>query len=186
MIICPNCQTENPDHVTFCRRCSTVLNTEREIRRHTALLNSNAFDNVAPAKPRIILGEDTIPTRKGLLRLEMFLEQQTITIPIQDNISLGRPDPLTNSVPDVDFTALKGYKLGVSRRHAEIHWYHDNVLNLYDLGSSNGTFLNGDRLPINTPIPIYNGDVVTLGELRMYVYYEIDDDGVVIPLRKDD
>lgn len=184
-MICPNCQTENPSNAKFCRRCSFVLQDDRP-RKHTAMLSSDVLDRLpnVPKPPRREPAEEpATETRSGLLRLELIEEAMIVTIPIMENISLGRPDPLTNSVPDIDFTQLRGYKLGVSRRHAEIHWYHDNLLHLYDLGSSNGTFLNRKRLPINTPVPIFNGDIIALGELAMYVYYEIQADGTIIPLR---
>jgi pSer/pThr/pTyr-binding forkhead associated (FHA) protein len=38
-----------------------------------------------------------------------------------------------------------------------------------DLGSSNGTYLNGKRLSPNVENVIGHGDVVTLGKLKMQV-----------------
>lgn len=122
-------------------------------------------------------------SRKGLLRLELIELGYSITIPIKDNIRLGRPDPVTAAQPDIDFTDMAGYRMGVSRHHAEIHWYHDNLLNLYDLGSSNGTHLNGERLATNKAYPLYNGDEIRLGQLGLYVYYEIQADDNFIPFR---
>jgi pSer/pThr/pTyr-binding forkhead associated (FHA) protein len=49
----------------------------------------------------------------------------------------------------------------VSRRHARFIMQDDNVM-LEDLGSTNGTFLNGER--ISTPQQLRPGDVITLGE----------------------
>ena len=50
--------------------------------------------------------------------------------------------------------------LGVSRRHAELREVGDTVT-LYDLGSSNGTHLNEQR--IQAPVELKDGDVVRLG-----------------------
>jgi hypothetical protein len=44
----------------------------------------------------------------------------------------------------------------VSRRHAMIRIAGD-VVSIEDLGSSNGTFLNGIRLPANHPVRVRNG-----------------------------
>lgn len=123
------------------------------------------------------------PIRKGVLRLELVETRQSIIVPIKEKITLGRPDPITGKDPDVDFTTLAGYRMGVSRYHAEIYWLRDNVLQVCDLGSSNGTYVNNERLQPNVPRNIYNGDEVRLGQLGLYVYYEIQEDATIIPFR---
>jgi hypothetical protein len=123
------------------------------------------------------------PTRSGVLRLELLETRQSIMIPIKEKITLGRPDPVTGKEPDVDFTTLAGYRMGVSRYHAEIHWQKDNVLQVCDLGSSNGTFVNNERLQPNVPRNVYNGDEVRLGQLGLYIYYEIQEEATIIPFR---
>lgn len=47
-----------------------------------------------------------------------------------------------------------------SRRHAEIRW-DGETSTLCDLGSTNGTFLNGRR--ITTPQTLHNGDEIAIG-----------------------
>lgn len=47
----------------------------------------------------------------------------------------------------------------ISRRHAEVRW-DGSVYVLHDLGSKNGTFLNGSR--ITEPQPLQHGDTVSL------------------------
>jgi pSer/pThr/pTyr-binding forkhead associated (FHA) protein len=47
----------------------------------------------------------------------------------------------------------------VSRRHAELGW-HEGRLVVTDLSSTNGTFLNGQRLPAELPQPVADGDTV--------------------------
>ncbi|MGB5986414.1 MAG: FHA domain-containing protein, partial [Desulfobacterales bacterium] len=48
----------------------------------------------------------------------------------------------------------------VSRRHARFLMRDDNVF-IEDLGSTNGTFLNGER--ISSPQQLRKGDVITFG-----------------------
>ncbi len=45
----------------------------------------------------------------------------------------------------------------VSRFHAQLVQAEDKIL-LEDLGSGNGSFLNGKQLPASTPSPLKNGD----------------------------
>ena len=57
--------------------------------------------------------------------------------------------------------------LGISRRHAELREVGDTVT-LYDLGSSNGTHLNEQR--IQAPVDLKDGDVVRLGAAVLKFY----------------
>ena len=70
----------------------------------------------------------------------------------------------------IDLNKFQGYTLGVSRRHAQIN-YTDAGYTIEDLNSSNGTWLNGNKLEPNQPHALRRGDHIQLGELMMFVYY---------------
>src|SRR5579871_3952149 len=53
----------------------------------------------------------------------------------------------------------------VSRRHAEIAWDGERYL-LRDLGSRNGTYLNGRR--IEAPAPLRHGDLIGIGGFTLF------------------
>jgi hypothetical protein len=53
----------------------------------------------------------------------------------------------------------------VSRRHATLQWTEGQYI-LIDNGSSNGTFVNGVRIPAQTPQPLRSGDEVQIGRTR--------------------
>ena len=55
----------------------------------------------------------------------------------------------------------------VSRRHTRLH-LDAGVYIIEDLGSTNGTFINGQRL--TTPVPLRSGDIIMLGEAATLVY----------------
>lgn len=55
----------------------------------------------------------------------------------------------------------------VSRRHCEFEVTEDGVT-LRDLGSSNGTFVNGERLE-DAPEPIAAGDIIAIGEMVFFL-----------------
>src|SRR5437899_801763 len=55
----------------------------------------------------------------------------------------------------------------ISRRHARVFYAADGRLTIEDLGSANGTFVNGER--IDAPRALILGDLVTLGQTVLQV-----------------
>ncbi len=76
---------------------------------------------------------------------------------------IGRLDGANH--PDVDLTPFKGAKKGVSRNHAEIMLAENRQVLLLDLDSTNGTWINGEKIAPREPTPIHNGDLISLGKL---------------------
>jgi adenylate cyclase len=56
----------------------------------------------------------------------------------------------------------------VSRRHAELH-VEDGGVSVRDLGSSNGTFRNGERIEDGEPVIVSPGDTITFGKVGFKV-----------------
>jgi adenylate cyclase len=56
----------------------------------------------------------------------------------------------------------------LSRRHARLR-LADGRLTIEDLGSTNGTIVDGMRLPVDTPRPLRDGAQLLLGEIRFVV-----------------
>ncbi len=63
----------------------------------------------------------------------------------------------------------------VSRFHAQLVQAEDKIL-LEDLGSGNGSFLNGKQLPASTPSPLKNGDRIKLGPVKLRYEDDTEDD----------
>ncbi len=66
---------------------------------------------------------------------------------------LGRSAENTIQMPDAS----------ISRHHAFLGLDDEGQVRLSDLGSTNGTFLNGRRLPEETPVLVQDGDRIQLG-----------------------
>ena len=71
----------------------------------------------------------------------------------------------------VDLTPDGGLEGGVSRRHCKIHQRGSTYL-VEDVGSANGTFLNGQRLTPYLPHVLKNEDELQLGTVKMQVVLE--------------
>jgi hypothetical protein len=109
-----------------------------------------------------------------MLRIEVEGSGTPLLLPLIDEAVIGRRDPSTQASPELDLTPYGAYQLGISRRHASIE-RRDNVPVLVDLGSRNGTFLNGHRLEANQVVPIHQGDEIRLGKIVMKIYIEEQD-----------
>ena len=60
---------------------------------------------------------------------------------------------------------------GVSRKHLQI-FLQDTKLFIADIGSTNGTFLNTQRLEIDMPVEIREGDVIGIAQSEYIVTYK--------------
>ncbi|GAB4552222.1 MAG: hypothetical protein OHK0023_19940 [Anaerolineae bacterium] len=104
------------------------------------------------------------------LRLELE-GADPIVLKSKREIILGRRDPATGAMPDVDFTPFAGYRMGISRNHAAIRQADSETLELWDLGSSNGTYLNGVRLVAHRPNRLRDGDEIRLGQMVIKIRF---------------
>jgi len=77
-------------------------------------------------------------------------------------------DPNQSIYPEIDLTDELALEAGVSRRHACIY-RRGNDVEVEDLGSINGTLLNGKRLAPYIPEPLKDGDQLQLGKLLIEV-----------------
>ncbi len=85
--------------------------------------------------------------------------------------TIGRADPVTGIRPDVDLAELDNNR-SVSRRHAKILHSEAGFAVIEEVGTVNGTFVNDQRIPTGTPVPIKNGDRVKIGLIQMRVVFE--------------
>jgi pSer/pThr/pTyr-binding forkhead associated (FHA) protein len=81
---------------------------------------------------------------------------------------IGRPDNVESFAPEIDLAPFGARDKGVSRRHARIAVLGDELY-LIDLGSTNGTRLNGARLHAHHAYRLTDGDQVECGTLRLLI-----------------
>ncbi len=165
MIICPNCGHENKPGTIRCQACGASLTGG--VPLSTRDLPSEELE----AEVSEVAEVGTATFRHRLLRLVVVGATDPITVQMSGEIMLGRRDPATGEVPDVDLTPFAAYRLGVSRRHAVIRLQGDH-LEVMDVGSSNGSFLNGRRLVAQEPQILRDGDELRLGRLSLRIYFE--------------
>jgi predicted component of type VI protein secretion system len=87
-------------------------------------------------------------------------------------ITLGRVVPGAQQPRMVDLTPYMAQEKGVSRQHAVLRAPPDGGLTIEDIGSSNGTALNRERLIPHTIHPVRSGDHIMVGALELEIYFE--------------
>jgi hypothetical protein len=87
-----------------------------------------------------------------------------------DAIDIGRTDVAQDWHPELDVIPYGGGspELGVSRHQARITRQNGDFL-VTDVGSTNGTYVNGHAVPYNQPVPLNNGDTLSFGALNTQV-----------------
>ena len=88
-----------------------------------------------------------------------------------DETTIGRADPVTGILPDIDLTAVDTNR-SVSRRHAKIIRANDEYHVLEEVGTVNGTYVNDQRIPTGVPVTLHNGDLVKIGLVSMKAVFD--------------
>ena len=138
---------------------------KRGVTRHLDL------GNLPAALPRI----DTRPLdyiMPWVIEFRVVGTPSVIQVRVRETLVIGRSDPDQSAKPDIDLEAHNAYMMGVSRRHAQI-LTQNNWISVQDLGSANGTFLNGGRLEEGAQYRLNHGDRLKLGQLELQVLFVV-------------
>jgi hypothetical protein len=177
-IFCPACKMKNKPGAHVCIYCNTPLGGQsnqktvmlRNLREVTGVLPDeyeDFLDAPAPAAERFMDFE--IPSR-GIVVINLE-NGQPITIQENKAFILGRvSSEIKTREPLVDLTQFDALELGISRVHAMIRQTKDGY-QIIDLESSNGTWLENQRLVPKQTYPLDSGDRIRLGRLNMLVFY---------------
>jgi CRP-like cAMP-binding protein len=94
---------------------------------------------------------------------------KTITLDsARSDFLIGRPDPLTGAVPDIDLGSFDGNRT-LSRRHARLLRDGGQYFVREDSATTNGTHVNGARLQTGVSVPIKAGDKLYFGSIEVEV-----------------
>jgi pSer/pThr/pTyr-binding forkhead associated (FHA) protein len=162
MIICSNCKSQEPDGAIFCSDCGTQL-----IQLDVAQTQKFATDS-DEMRGAIYYTDQLSNQNKAWISLHLLDSGTILPISERTEFTLGRLSDNQPIEPDVDLSQFKAFDHGVSRLHAIIRQNQGNVI-MIDLGSSNGTYVNGMRIMPNIEHPLRHGDIVALGKLKMQI-----------------
>jgi pSer/pThr/pTyr-binding forkhead associated (FHA) protein len=123
------------------------------------------------ASPRPAQHPASRPPAPGQIALAPEGADASIILAGKFEYILGR-ESQSQSPPDVDLNPYGGRERGVSRRHASLRVDGKQLL-LMDLGSANGTKLNGEPVLAQEPVRLLDGDEIRLGKLSVHVYFSL-------------
>jgi hypothetical protein len=161
--ICSVCQFENPADATECARCGSPL----ESYNTTIQVPDKPAQQQEP--PDYVRVTRRPATPGDAITLFVLGHSQPLIINGHEHMILGRV-AAAGPVPTIDLSGFNAHMLGVSRQHAAIR-RTDEGYTLEDLDSTNGTWLNENRLFPDKPATLQNGDLFRLGQLMMVAYF---------------
>ena len=167
MILCPNCQNKEVPGAVFCSQCGAQLLEASATKTHK--INTAEAKKIEPTRGVTDAFRKTPPqSLDSWISLHMMDSGQILTLADRNEFTLGRVAESQPIMPDIDLTPYDAYTAGVSRLHAVIKLVNKRIIAM-DLGSSNGTFVNGNRLSPYVECPLVHGDLIYLGKLKIQV-----------------
>jgi hypothetical protein len=181
-VVCPKCQTAQLDaNAQFCENCGHKLDEPVagvSPKLETAASATPVESLAGPQAPLATGSNPPDPSSGGATgrawRVECRIFKQAAPdastprasyesateITLKNQVTqIGRSSQKRNLHPEI----ACDWDDAVSHRHAKIELDTDGNAFLVDLGSTNGTMLNGQLISANTPFKLKDGDRISLG-----------------------
>jgi len=142
----------------------------RRIRETDAMLRE-ALGHSGPIHPEVPPMEvDAEATTVAERATEVLKHEESgLVFPLaaSSETTIGRRDPVTGIYPDVDLTPVD-HQRSISRRHAKVYRRSGKFFVSEEIGTMNGTFVNGERLETGKPAEVKSGDEVRCGVINLF------------------
>lgn len=161
---CPACEKPNQRHEVFCYACGQLLEPIK------GAYDTRVFDTQST---HTLDSEYYGPDSVLVLRVRGSAESYEARPQTSENeLVIGRSTKGSVLAPDIDLAGRQGGELGVSRLHISVRYNKEsNAVLASDLGSANGSFLNGQRMMPKEVRVLRHGDELRLGKLVLMVSF---------------
>lgn len=179
MITCIHCGHINRVGIIFCEKCGNSLDSIPVTYETNVLSKSMAekiedqlSDTVKVDELNDVQGSPSLfqPNMELLLEIEGISNLIKLKPQEGHEYIIGRHDPEGGFMPAIDLLPFGGYRMGISRKHAMLTLVGKR-LNIRDLGSSNGTSVNGNRLDQHEDHQLRDGDKLRMGSMAFRVRF---------------
>lgn len=168
MILCPNCHHEEMPGSLFCSECGAQLVvSEIPTTQHIQRNPSDILAVQPPAQSPPTSGVQG-GTFDAVVSLHMVDSGQIVNLSGQTEFTIGRTAEGQPILPDVDLSPYEAYSKGVSRLHAALKIHNQRIV-ITDLGSSNGTRVNGQKIVPHVDYPLNHGDMIAFGKFAIQI-----------------
>jgi len=165
---CPICKHKNPHTATVCSYCGALLE-ENLTNRVATTKNTGGQINILTENVGSFIDIALIP--EGGIGIYIEGAPKPYYLQMDKELIIGRkPEAALETF--LDLAGIDAFNLGISRRHAMIR-RKEYGYEISDLASTNGTWLNNERLVPNKPYPLTSGSQVSVGRMRFFVLYRL-------------
>jgi len=163
---CPVCKNKNERGASICKHCGASLQDYPTSSMATTR-NTNNLGSV-PSK----IDELPLETLTPADGIAIYVEgtSDPVLLSSEKEFIIGRRSGAEILEPMLDLSKMDGFNMGISRRHVTIRQVESGY-EVIDLSSTNGTWLNDERLVPNKPYPLTNKSRLRVGRLRFFVLY---------------
>lgn len=170
MIACPVCRNKEYEGELFCSECGSRLwgPAVRNDVMPTITFDTRKLRDITDVKATKV---ESFATQLKSGQVAVVLTGTPLVIlEGKTEYTLGRESD--NEMPELSLTPYGARDKGVSRKHAKLKVDRRQLL-LIDLGSANGTWLNGAQLLANEPTRLESGDEIRLGKLTFKIHFNL-------------
>jgi len=161
---CPICKFKNEVTAITCTFCGASLENVTHGERTTKRVE----DSTKYLEPQI--GDvDAKGITAPIKGIAIYHNRTLVAIREEDEFYVGRKFE-ENTDALLDLGPFGAIQMGVSRKHAIIR-KSARGYDIVDLGSTNGTFLDGNRLVSNKPYALSRSAAISLGRLPLLFLY---------------
>lgn len=154
---CPHCNKKNRTNAVFCYACGLMLAVSKK-------MGTRLFTDRLSPKNDFFGTESVLVLKVQNTDLEYEIRPQAST----KGIFIGRRTEESTVSPDFDLSEAGAERHGVSRLHLSVKYDSaTEALQVFDLGSVNGSFINGQKLHPKEIRILRDGDEIRLGRLEM-------------------
>jgi CRP-like cAMP-binding protein len=157
---------ENPEiAVRMLRKLSRRLRERQEADLKAAQIAQDVLEE--PEEPT---GPFSVPSEEPSSAVEQAvlvheLSGARFQLSETGDTTVGRRDRVTGFSPEIDFTDLDNHRT-LSRRHAKLSRSEEGYFVREEIGTGNGTWVNGKRIKTGVPVRLKDGDEIQFGLLK--------------------